>query len=64
MRKLFIACPMSKYIDKGKFTNKNFKNLLKLCIYLSRICSRGFSCVTKRRIWEKIDERYLYRTRF
>ena len=25
MRKIFIACPMSKYIDKGKFTNKNFK---------------------------------------
>ena len=25
MRKIFIARPMSKYIDKGKFTNKNFK---------------------------------------
>lgn len=35
MKKIFIACPMSKYIDNGMFTNKNFKefieNLYDIC---------------------------------
>lgn len=35
MKKIFIACPMSKYIDNGRFTNKNFKefieNLYDIC---------------------------------
>ncbi|MEI3355542.1 MAG: hypothetical protein V8R81_00380 [Clostridia bacterium] len=25
MKKIFIACPISKYIDKDEFTNNNFK---------------------------------------
>ena len=28
MKKIFIACPMSKYIDNGIFTNKNFKEFI------------------------------------
>lgn len=28
MEKIFIACPISKYINKNNFTNDNFKNFI------------------------------------